>query len=142
MKIYAYTDGASRNNPGRSASGFALLDARNKLIAEDVFYNGICTNNVAEYKAVIAALNAALKFGAGAEIVLVSDSRLIISQLAGRYKVKDKKLKRLNAEARRLLEGFEKHSLLNVSRENVRIAKVDRKLNELLDAVEEEDGNA
>ena len=138
MKIFAYTDGAARNNPGKSASGYCLLDNKHRVLAEDAFYNGECTNNVAEYKAVIAALSTALKmFGKESELVLVSDSRLIVNQLVGNYKVKDRALKRLNSEAKRLLAEFERHTLLNVSRENTHIVKVDKMLNLLLDEIED-----
>lgn len=138
MKIFAYTDGAARNNPGKSASGYCLLDSKHRVLAEGAFYNGVCTNNVAEYKAVIAALGKVLKaFGKENDIVLISDSRLIVNQLAGSYKVKDKVLKRLNSEAKRLLAEFERHTLLNVSRENAQISKVDKELNLLLDEMED-----
>lgn len=132
MKLYIYTDGASRGNPGESASGFMLLDSSSKVVHQHVFYNGTCTNNVAEYEAVIAALKEALARGYK-EVVLHSDSKLIINQISGSYKVKDAKLKELNSKARSLLAGFEKHDLLNVPRTNKGIVAVDRELNLFLD---------
>ncbi len=134
MKVYAYTDGAARGNPGRSASGYHLLDASHRLLERHVFYNGICTNNVAEYKAVVAALKKALeRFGTDTEIVVVSDSNLVINQLSGKYKVKSEHLKALNKEGRDLLSQFKSHRLLNVRRENEHVSRVDGELNGLLD---------
>lgn len=134
MRIYAYTDGAARGNPGEGASGYHLLDSAHRLLARHVFRNGVCTNNEAEYLAVVAALKKALKmFGAETDIVVVSDSNLVINQLAGKYKVKSQNLKALNKEGRDLLAKFRSHRLLNVRRENEHVASVDAELNELLD---------
>ena len=137
MRIYAYTDGAARGNPGKSASGYHLLDGSHRLIERRAFYNGICTNNVAEYRAVVAALKRALElFGTEAEIVIVSDSNLVINQLSGKYKVKSENLKALNREGRNLLSRFRSHRLLNVRRENEYVSRVDGELNDLLDGKE------
>lgn len=134
MKIYIYTDGASRGNPGESASGYLIFSSAHELLEKEIFYDGVCTNNVAEYKAIIVALRRALaKHGSGAEPVLVSDSNLIINQLAGRYKIRDAKLKPLNREAMALLSKFKKYSLLNVRRENRYVSMVDKALNAFLD---------
>ena len=137
VKIYAYTDGAARGNPGESASGYHLLDGSHKLLVRHAFYNGICTNNVAEYRAVVAALKKTLElFGAETDVVVVSDSNLVINQLSGKYKVKSENLKALNNEGRDLLSRFKSHRLLNVRRENEHVARVDGELNGLLDRKE------
>jgi len=134
LRIYAYTDGASRGNPGKSASGYRLLDASHKLLERRAFHNGVCTNNVAEYRAVVAALKKALeRFGAGTEITVVSDSTLVINQLSGNYKVRSPGLKALNKEALVLLSKFKSHRLLSVRRENEYVSQVDADLNALLD---------
>lgn len=135
MKVLAYTDGASRGNPGKGASGYLITDPSHKPLAHQAFANGVCTNNVAEYKAIIAALKKALSMGCG-HVVLSSDSKLAINQLSGAYKVKDKALKQLNSEAKGLLTKFETYELLNVPRENRYVSAVDKELNELLDADE------
>jgi ribonuclease HI len=132
MKVYIYTDGASRGNPGESASGYLILDASHSLICERVFYNGVCTNNVAEYSAIIAALKKALSIGSE-EIVLHSDSQLVVNQLSGGYKVRNKGLRSLNSDAKALLKKFKSYELLNVPRENREISAVDKKLNSFLD---------
>ena len=134
MTLYVYTDGASRGNPGESASGYLILDYRDKQLAKRVFYNGVCTNNVAEYKAIIAALKKAVAMAnEGEELVLRSDSELVVNQLSGNYRVKDAKLRVLNTEAKRLLKKFGKRELLAVRRENRHISAVDKALNAFLD---------
>jgi ribonuclease HI len=78
-------------------------------------YLGIRTNNVAEYTAVVRALGLAAELGAR-EVHLLLDSMLIVEQLHGRWRVKDRKLAPLHAEARRLLSGFERWSAAHVPR--------------------------
>ena len=134
MKIYVYTDGASRGNPGISASGYCILDENHKQICLNAFSNGVCTNNAAEYSAVIAALKKVLElFGEGVEVVLASDSSVVINQLTGSYKTKSTNLKKFNDEASKLVRGFRVHRLLNVRRENKYVSLVDRELNLFLD---------
>lgn len=134
MTLYIYTDGASRGNPGESASGYLIFDARHRLLEEEVFYNGVCTNNVAEYKAIVAALKRALKeHGSAVELVLHSDSELVVNQLAGNYRIRDAKLQPLNREAKSLLKKFKKYELLSVRRENRYVSMVDKALNDFLD---------
>jgi len=134
MKLYVYTDGASRGNPGESASGYLIFDAWHSLFEKEVFYNGVCTNNVAEYKAIIAALKRALKeHGVAVELVLHSDSQLVVNQLAGNYRIRDTKLQPLNREAKPLLKKFKSYELLSVRRENRYVSMVDKELNAFLD---------
>jgi ribonuclease HI len=132
MMLQIYTDGASRGNPGESASGYRFIDASRKLLHQRVVYNGVCTNNVAEYKAIISALKDAFKMGYK-EIVLHSDSKLVVNQICGSYKIKDSKMKKLNGEAAALLSGFGKWELLCVPRENREVSAVDKELNIFLD---------
>jgi Ribonuclease HI len=137
MKLLIFTDGASRGNPGKSASGYAIYNDKYELLAESSIYNGIATNNEAEYKAIIEALKAALeKFGKDNDIELYSDSKLVISQLKGAYKVKSKKMKALNEKASTLLKSFSSYSLNNPRRSNVYISKVDKQINKFLDSLE------
>jgi ribonuclease HI len=77
---------------------------------------GVATNNVAEYKAAIAGLALAREHGAK-EVLLRADSKLLIEQLSGRFRVKNPTLVRLHEEARRLLKGFARTSLEHVPRE-------------------------
>jgi ribonuclease HI len=117
------TDGASRANPGHASAGAVLID----LARPDAFdpgapadasisdYLGIQTNNVAEYTAVVRALALARELEAR-EVRLLLDSLLIVQQLHGRWRVKDAKLKPLNAEALRLLRTFERWTADHVRR--------------------------
>ncbi|MEM3180763.1 MAG: ribonuclease HI family protein [Candidatus Micrarchaeaceae archaeon] len=138
MNLLIYTDGASRGNPGISASGFRIYDDAHKLLKQGVLYNGIATNNEAEYKAIIAALKAALVFGA-VEIALYSDSKLAINQLMGNFKIKSGNLKKLNNETKELLHKFKKYTLENPRRSNEYISAVDKDLNVFLDSVEKKE---
>lgn len=132
--IYIYTDGASRSNPGESASGYQIFDEKRKLLVKYSFYNGIKTNNEAEYLAIIAALEkAGAEFGYTTEILLSSDSQLVVRQINGDYKVKNLGLKALNKKAADLVKKFKNCKLENISRENEYISQVDMELNVLLD---------
>ena len=107
------TDGAARGNPGPASAGVALydlgrLDARDPRAAPDATiseYLGVRTNNVAEYTGVVRAVALAAELGA-ARVELLLDSKLIVEQLHGRWRVKDEKLRPLWAEALRTLRGF------------------------------------
>ncbi|MGC8662414.1 MAG: ribonuclease HI family protein [Candidatus Micrarchaeia archaeon] len=134
MELYIYTDGASRGNPGMSASGYLVLDSSNKHILDGVFYNGKKTNNFAEYMAIIYALEkVAEKYGFDNDLTVISDSELVIKQINGQYKVKDKYLKELNKNVKELSAKFRSCKFTNVARENVYISTVDHELNRFLD---------
>jgi len=92
---------------------------------------GEATNNVAEYRAAIEGLRIAAERGARA-VVLRSDSRLLVEQLSGRFRVKAPRLQRLHEEARKLLAGFEQVTIEHVPREFN--AEADRLANEGVDA--------
>ena len=136
--IKIYTDGASRVNPGKSASGYLIIENDKEI--SNFFYNGIKTNNEAEYIAVISALKYLLnEKKEGSPITLYSDSEVIIKQLKGSYKVKEPKLIKLHKEALNYLKNFSSYTLINVPRENKYISLVDKNLNKLLDEVEKEE---
>lgn len=103
--ITLYVDGASRGNPGPSGIGIVVKDRHGKVIKEIPEYIGRFTNNVAEYRALLRALEEAKEMGA-TDVVIRSDSELLISQLDGSYKVKSPDLTPLYLEATRLLRGF------------------------------------
>lgn len=135
--IEIYTDGAARGNPGPSASGFLVLDDGRSLI-EHSRYNGIATNNAAEYTAIIMALEwseAHIGNHAGAEMRLFSDSELVVRQLVGSYRVKSAGLRALNERALGLIGHFKALSLHNVPRSNPYVSRVDHNLNILLDSM-------
>ena len=118
-EIKIYTDGGSRGNPGPSASAFLIVDENEKVIKEHAEFLGTNTNNVAEYMAMIKALDAALKLNPKpSKIVCYSDSQLMIRQILGEYKVKAPHLKEFHAKVIELKNKLEKHATLNF--ENVR----------------------
>jgi ribonuclease HI len=133
-EITIYSDGGSRGNPGPSAIGAVVLDSSTDpptTLAEISEYIGETTNNVAEYKALIAGLEAAAPYAA--RIVRVrADSKLVIEQLRGKWRVKEPHIARLYQEARALLASYPQKDLQHVRRELNREA--DALVNLALDA--------
>ena len=132
-KIIAYADGASRGNPGPAAYGYLLTDRRNNEIEAGGEPIGRATNNVAEYRGAIAALEAALRQSAS-DVDLRLDSELIVRQIQGRYKVKNAALKPLHAELQQLAEKFEKFKIRHIPR--AQNAEADALANAALDAAD------
>ncbi|MEX0426903.1 bifunctional RNase H/acid phosphatase [Nocardioides sp. DS6] len=96
-------DGGSRGNPGQSAYGAVLKDAETgEVIAEDGTTIGVATNNVAEYRGLIAGLELAREFAPDAEIEVRMDSKLVVEQMSGRWKIKHPDMRPLALEANRL----------------------------------------
>jgi len=99
-------DGGSRGNPGESGSGAIVVDqASGELLAEISLYGGIASNNVAEYKGMIAGVRRALEIDNDAELLIRLDSKLVVEQMSGRWKIKHPAMAELAAEARLLLTG-------------------------------------
>lgn len=93
-------DGGSRGNPGPSAYGAVLRDAdTGEVIAEDGTTLGVATNNYAEYSGLIAGLRLAEAYAPGADIVVRMDSKLVVEQMSGRWKIKHPDLRPLATEA-------------------------------------------
>ena len=123
LRLIVRTDGAARGNPGPASLGAVLVDAgrpdaREPLAPADASiseYLGVQTNNVAEYQAVVRALTLARELGAR-EVHLLLDSKLIVEQVHGRWKVKDAKLIPLHIQARRLLRSFDRWTATHVPR--------------------------
>lgn len=130
MRLIINIDGASRGNPGRASVGVVLRDAEGKTLKEHGRCIGRETNNVAEYTAMIDALRLAAGMGAR-ELVVRSDSQLLVRQLTGRYRVKNPGLKPLFAEIQKLKRGFKAVSFEHVPRE--RNKRADALANEALD---------
>ena len=131
MKAKLSTDGGARGNPGPAAYGYVLeaedgtvLDARGERI-------GIATNNVAEYRALIAGLERAVELGVD-ELEVVSDSELLVKQMQGDYRVKNETLRELNEDANVLESKLGRVRYTAVRREHNELA--DRLVNEALDA--------
>ena len=94
MKFTLFSDGAARGNPGPAAAGAILRNLKKEEVAAISKFLGKATNNQAEYAAVILGLEKALEFNS-TEIEIFLDSKLVVEQLAGRWKIKDLKLKKL-----------------------------------------------
>jgi probable phosphoglycerate mutase len=101
-------DGGSRGNPGHAGYGAVVVDGETgELLAERAGYVGIATNNVAEYRGVIAGLEAAREIDPHAHIQARLDSKLIVEQMSGRWKIKHPDMKPLALEAREVAAGTE-----------------------------------
>ena len=133
-KIFIYTDGGSRGNPGHSAIGILIIDSGKKIIYKHGEYIGEATNNIAEYTALIKALKNASENFHG-EVSCFSDSELMVKQLNGEYKVRNPGIKKLFPQVKKLEENFEKISYNHVKRENKNITIVDGIVNKVLDEV-------
>ncbi len=129
--LYAYTDGASRGNPGPGAAAYVLV-RDGKVIEKQGFYLGHCTNNEAEYTAVLRALEAALRLGER-EVVVVSDSKLVISQLNGIWAIRNPRLAKLNEQIRSLASSFASVRFENVRRSDPFVSVADSVCNAVLD---------
>ena len=99
-------EGGSRGNPGESGSGAIVADqATGELLAEISLYGGIASNNVAEYKGMIAGVRRAIELDPDAELLVRLDSKLVVEQMSGRWKIKHPAMAELAAEAREVLTG-------------------------------------
>jgi ribonuclease HI len=118
-ELVIYCDGGARGNPGPAAIGAVVLDpstdppTRLATVSERI---GVATNNVAEYQALVAALEAARKFPAR-RVRVRADSQLLVRQLEGRYRVKQQHLRPYYERARELLSEYEGVELTHVPRE-------------------------
>lgn len=123
-------DGAARGNPGPAGVGVVVSSADGEVLATLAEGIGETTNNVAEYTAAIEGLRRAAEVGA-TDVLLRSDSRLLVEQLAGRYRVKNERLRALHATAVRLTARFATIAYEHVPRE--RNARADALANEGVD---------
>jgi ribonuclease HI len=131
MRATLYTDGGSRGNPGPAASAYVLETEDGTVLAAHGETIGVATNNVAEYRALVAGLAQAVEAGI-AELEVVSDSELLVKQMRGEYKIKNRALQELSLEAGRLARRIGKVTYRAVRREHNELA--DRLVNEALDS--------
>jgi ribonuclease HI len=129
-KIILNVDGASRGNPGPAAIGVTLKDEQNKTIDSISEKIGHTTNNQAEYRALIAGLKKALSLGAK-QVMVRSDSELMVRQILGVYRVKNEELKPLHREAKELAGRLATFQIVSIPREQNREA--DKLCNKALD---------
>lgn len=110
-----FTDGASRGNPGQAGAGAVLLAADGEELAARAEYLGVCTNNVAEYRALLLGLDEALARGCQ-QLAISLDSELIVRQILGKYKVKNETLLPLYAQVQQRLARLGNWSINHVLR--------------------------
>ena len=132
VKVVIEADGGSRGNPGPAGYGAVVLtEDRSVVLAETKQAIGRATNNVAEYRGLIAGLEDAAKLGA-TEAAVFMDSKLVVEQMSGRWKVKHPDLMELHTQARKLVARFDRISYAWVPR--ARNSHADRLANEAMDA--------
>lgn len=124
-----YADGGSRGNPGPSASGFVILDMTDQVVVKRGMYLGVTTNNQAEYQAVKLGLQEALTMGVR-KLHVYLDSLLVVNQMNGKYKVRNRDLWPIHAAIKDLVKQFEGVSFTHVPRELNKLA--DGAVNEAL----------
>ena len=132
MKLIVYTDGGARGNPGPGAIGVVVKNKGGKVVKEIGKFIGKVTNNEAEYKAVIEGLKACGDTGAK-EMEFYIDSLLVVNQLNGDFKVKDKKIKTFWTEAKLLEKNFKEVLYIHIPRTKNFLA--DKIVNDVLDSL-------
>jgi ribonuclease HI len=130
-EVVVWTDGGARGNPGPAGFGVVVTTPGGEVLAEVVEGIGWATNNVAEYRGVIAGLEQALALGARRARVR-ADSLLVVNQQTGRWKVKNQALRALWAETGRLVGQFEQVTWEHVPR--ARNRRADALANQAMDA--------
>ncbi len=133
-EVKMYADGGSRGNPGPSAGGFVVMDMSDQVLYESGKYLGITTNNQAEYHSLKGGLEACQKMGARIVHVYM-DSLLVINQMKGVFKVKNRDLWPIHESIKKLVEGFDEVHFSHVPREYNKLA--DSMVNQTLDARKE-----
>ena len=130
MSVTLFCDGASRGNPGPGSYGFIIYGPEG-VLAKTGKRLGTVTNNVAEYSALVEGLRRCKELGAEA-VTVKSDSEVLVRQLNGQYKVKAPHLKPFFDEAKGLLSGFSKTTVMHIRREEN--SEADALANEALDS--------
>ncbi len=132
MRVLVEVDGGSRGNPGPAGYGAVVFSAdRSEVLAESSASIGVATNNIAEYRGLIAGLEAAAELGAD-DVAVSMDSKLVVEQMSGRWRVRHPDLLALNREAVALARRFGRVSYTWIPR--AQNAHADRLANEAMDA--------
>jgi ribonuclease HI/pterin-4a-carbinolamine dehydratase len=129
-RVKVFADGGSRGNPGPSASGYVVMDKEDNVLVDEGVYLGITTNNQAEYTALKLALEKAAEMHAE-EVEVYMDSLLVVNQMKGIFKVKNRDLWPIHDSIKQLLPKFKKVSFGHVPRELNKLA--DAAVNRALD---------
>lgn len=136
-QITVYTDGGSRGNPGPAAAGFILADPNGNQLQAKALFLGQTTNNIAEYTAIIKALEAAKQIGAK-RLTVFSDSELLVKQINGQYKVKSEQLRPLFRQTINLINEFEDCKVKHITRDKNKQA--DELVNQALNLEQDVEG--
>jgi ribonuclease HI len=131
VKARLFTDGGARGNPGPAAFAYVLEAADGTVVDSRGEPIGVATNNVAEYRALVAGLERAVELGVE-ELDVFSDSELVVKQMRGEYRVKNETLRMLSMQAARLARQIRAVRYTAVRRDANELA--DRLVNEALDA--------
>jgi ribonuclease HI len=131
VRARLFTDGGARGNPGPAAFAFVLEAEDGTVLAAHGQTIGVATNNVAEYRGLIAGLEKAVEL-AVPEVEVLSDSELMVKQMLGEYRVKNEALRDLSLQAARLARQLDRVEYRHVRRAENELA--DRLVNEALDA--------
>ena len=115
-RLSVFSDGASRGNPGHAGLGVVIRNSEGAVIDELQGYLGQCTNNVAEYRALLAAL-AAVAALRPVGVTFHLDSELVVRQINGQYKVKDAKMQVLHADVMKALRRLPAWTVRHILRE-------------------------
>jgi len=134
-KLIIYTDGGARGNPGPAGIGVVIYDENKKVVKKRAEYIGEQTNNQAEYQALILGLSEAKALGAE-EADCYLDSELVVRQMKGEYKVKNKNIRPLYSVAVNMVKNFKKIIFFSIPREDNEAA--DELVNEAIDEEVEE----
>lgn len=116
MKLIIHTDGAARGNPGPAGIGVIIQNDKGEVLHEISGFLGQATNNVAEYTALITALEKAVSLNAQ-EVQLFTDSELVVKQIKGEYRVKNEGLKPLYQKAKGLIQQLGSFTITHIPRE-------------------------
>jgi ribonuclease HI len=127
--IYLYTDGGSRGNPGPGSVGVVICDGHNTILYEYSECIGHCTNNQAEYRALIKGLDLCARY-TRKRVTAYCDSELVVKQMNGVYRLKNDALRKLYHEVRDRERVFETLVVQHAGRSTQRIARADQLLNQ------------
>jgi ribonuclease HI len=121
MSWKIYVDGASSGNPGDSGAGIVIFDENDLEISRDSIFLGKMTNNMAEYEALLRALQKAREYGAQ-DIVVHTDSLLVANQVTGTYKINNDILREYVVKVKKIISNFDHFAIQYIPREQNRIA--------------------
>lgn len=132
MLLHTFSDGGARGNPGPAAIGFVVCTPEGEVLQEGAECIGAMTNNKAEYRAMLKAIETAKALKA-TRLLCHGDSELIVYQLQGRYRIKDENLQQLAEKVKSAAKGLEAITWKQIPREHPMIRRADKLLNQALD---------